>query len=305
MGDGLTACQRRTRERGRVSALPADLSEYDVPGRGRGILDVFRRRYLLKILVQKGNALRYRNSALGWLWSYVRPTVQFFVYFFVVGHVLGQNSRVEDYPLYLFSGIVVVNLFNESFGFATRSIVSNKSLVRKIYLPRELFPISAVIGSFIHFLPQLVILLIVAVAFGWVPTVMSVVGIVCALLLILAFSTGIGLLASAINVRFRDAQNFVEIVRTIATWSAPVLYTWVILDGMVPFWFFGAWASSPLTVAVEIFHQSIWAPTVTENIGLPPQFPIFAGAAVALSILSLIIGQLVFRAFERSFAQDL
>ncbi|MFV0374965.1 ABC transporter permease [Microbacterium sp.] len=288
-----------------MSALPADLSEYDVPGRGRGILDVFRRRYLLKLLVQKGTALRYRNSVLGWIWSYVRPTIQFFVYFFVVGHVLGQNGRVEDYPLYLFSGIVVVNLFNEAFGHATRSIVSNKSLVRKIYLPRELFPISAVIGSFIHFLPQLAILLIVAVVFGWVPTWLSVLSLLAGLALILAFSTGIGVMASAFNVRFRDAQNFVEIVRTIATWSAPVLYTWVLLEDKVPFWFYGAWASSPLTVSVELFHQAVWGPTVTENIGLPPEFPVFAGAAVAFTLVCLVLGQVVFRSFERSFAQDL
>lgn len=288
-----------------MSALPADLSEYDVPGRGRGLLDVFRRRYLLKLLVQKGTALRYRNSVLGWVWSYVRPTVQFFVYFFVIGHVLGQNSRVEDYPLYLFSGIVIVNLFNEAFGNATRAIVSNKSLVRKIYLPRELFPIAAVIGSFIHFLPQLAILLVVAAFFGWVPTVTSVLGILGALTLIVLFSTGIGLMTSAINVRFRDAQNFVEIVRLVATWSAPVLYTWVMIEGVLPGWLFGIWASSPLTVSVEMMHQSVWGITVSENIGVPPDFALFAGIAVALTVVALVAGQLVFRSLERSFAQDL
>lgn len=288
-----------------MSALPADLSEYDVPGRGRGLLDVFRRRYLLKLLVQKGTSLRYRNSVLGWVWSYVRPAVQFFVYFFVIGHVLGQSQKVEDYPLYLFSGIVIVNLFNESFGNATRSIVGNKSLVRKIYLPRELFPISAVIGSFIHFLPQLLILLIVALAFGWLPTGLSILGVIGGLALILSFSMGLGLIASAVNVRFRDAQNFVEIVRLVATWSAPVLYTWVMMSDVLPDWLFAIWASSPLTVSVELFHQSVWGLTVSENIGVAPMFPLYAGIAVALTIIALIVGQLVFRAFERTFAQDL
>lgn len=288
-----------------MSTVPYDRSEYRTPGRGHGLFDVFRRRYLLKLLVQKGTSLRYRNSVLGWIWSYVRPTVQFFVYFFVIGHVLGQNGRVEDYPLYLFSGIVVVNLFNEAFGNATRSIVANKSLVRKIYLPRELFPIAAVIGSFIHFLPQLLILGIVAVVFGWFPTWMSLLGILGGLALILSFSTGLGVMASAINVRFRDAQNFVEIVRLVATWSAPVLYTWVMMADVLPAWLFGAWASSPLTVSVELFHQAIWGLTVDVNHGLTPNFPLYASAAIALTVVCLVLGQIIFRRFERSFAQDL
>lgn len=288
-----------------MSTLPYDLSQFDSPGRGRGILDVFRRRYLLKLLVQKSTSLRYRNSVLGWFWSYVRPTIQFLVYFFVVGAVLGVRDRVESYPLYLFSGIVLINLFNEAFGNATRAIVSNKSLVRKIYLPRELFPLAAVISSFIHFLPQLAILLVVAVLFGWIPTVINVVMILGGLLLVVLFSTGVGLFTSAINVRFRDAQNFVEIVRMVATWASPILYTWVMMQHLLPPWLFAVWSSNPLTVAVELFHQAFWGSTVGDNHGFPPNFAIFASVAVAVVIASLAIGQYVFRRFERSFAQDL
>ena len=307
-----------------MSTAPYDRSEYTTPGRGLGILDVFRRRYLLKLLVQKGTSLRYRNSVLGWLWSYVRPTVQFFVYFFVVGHVLGASGKVGLYPLYLFSGIVVVNLFNEAFGNATKSIVANKSLVRKIYLPRELFPIAAIIGSFINFLPQLLVLVIVAVIFGWIPTWASLGLMLASLAIIVLFSTGIGLITSAINVRFRDAQNFVEIVRMVATWTAPVLYTWVMIYGKIPDWMFFTWASNPLAVCVEMFHQAVWGPTIERlvdakvaagqvlsegeakgNIGFAPDYGIYVLVAVCLTVLALIIGQWVFRRFERTFAQDL
>jgi ABC-2 type transport system permease protein len=288
-----------------VTSLPADLSEYDTPGRGRGILDVYRRRYLLKLLVEKTTSLRYRNSVLGWFWSYVRPTLQFLVYFFVVGAVLGVGDRVELYPLYLFSGIVVINLFNEAFGNATRSIVSNKALVRKIYLPRELFPIAAVIGAFIHFLPQLGILIFVAVLFGWVPTFANVGMVLAALLLVVAFSTGVGILTSAVNVRFRDAQNFVEVVRLLATWMSPILYTWVMIEQSFPGWLFAIWSCNPLTVAVELMHQGFWGDTVGDNHGFPPDFGVYAAIAVTLTIATLIFGQFVFRKFERSFAQDL
>src|SRR5690606_33989753 len=105
--------------------MPIELSEFDIPGRGHGILDVFRRGYLLRLLIRKGTATRYRNSILGWVWSYVKPAAQFIIYFFVMGIIMKLNKGIDNFPVYLFSGIVVVNLFNEAFSNATTSIVDN------------------------------------------------------------------------------------------------------------------------------------------------------------------------------------
>ncbi|GAA5039041.1 ABC transporter permease [Microbacterium fluvii] len=287
-----------------------DTNAFETPGRGRGLLDVFRYRYLLRLLIGKTTSLRYRNSVLGWFWSYVRPTVQFLVYYLVVGQIMQMHRSVESFPLYLFSGIVVVNLFNEAFSAATGSIVSNKALVRKIYLPRELFPIAAIVGAFIHFLPQLAVLLIVAVfLFGWVPTFASIGLILAGLVLVLAFILGIGLFFSALNVRYRDASNVVEIIRTIATWSSPILYTWIMVYDITENarWIFNLYMANPITVAVEFFHQAFWETTVSaaDRHGWPPDMMWHVLAAVAIAIFSLIVGQYVFRRSERTFAQDL
>ena len=293
-----------------------DYSAFETPGRGRGILDVFRYRYLLRLLIGKTSSLRYRNSVLGWFWSYVRPTVQFGVYYVVMGIILNMHRDVPVFPLYLFSGIVLVNLFNEAFGAANRSIVENKALVRKIYLPRELFPIAAIVGSCIHFLPQLAILVFVSVLMGWVPSLTSIGLLLAGMLVVLLFILGIGLMFSALNVRFRDATNIVDIIRTVATWSVPVLYTWTMVyektADTVP-WLFHLYMSNPLAVAVEMFHHAFWAqlPEVQAadpapaNLAWPPNFGwniVSAGIIIAISIL---IGQYVFRRFERTFAQDL
>jgi ABC-2 type transport system permease protein len=286
-----------------------DKSAFNTPGQGRGLFDVFRYRYLLRLLIGKSTSLRYRNSALGWLWSYVRPTVQFLMYYLVMGGLLNMHGRVEGYPIYLFSGLVVVNLFNEAMGTTTRSIVDNKALVRKIYLPRELFPISAVVGAFIHFLPQLAVLIIVCLIFGWLPSLASVGLLLAGLLLVLTFVLGVGLLFSAMNVRFRDAQNFIEIIRTIATWSSPIMYTWVMVhDHAHRFpWIFEIYMSNPITVAVQLMHQAFWSPIVPESaqLGWPPNFQWNVIAAIGVIIVMTVIGQLVFRRLERSFAQDL
>ncbi|QTV80557.1 ABC transporter permease [Microbacterium sp. NIBRBAC000506063] len=296
-----------------------DRSEFSTPGRGRGVLDVFSRRYLLKLLVLKGTVLRYRNSVLGWTWSYVRPTVQFLVYYLIIGEVLGLARRVDMFPLYMLSGIVVVNLFNEAFGNATSSIVANKALVKKIYLPRELFPIAAVIGSLIHFLPQLVVLLVVSLLYGWIPSFASLGMVLAALALVLTFTTGVGLWFSAMNVRFRDAQNFVEIVRLVATWASPIIYPWTMVAERLPDWALWIYMSNPITVAVELFHQSFWGPVVDKaaldeslplivegaNHGFVDNFGIFIAIAWCIAIFMLLLGQWTFRSFERTFAQDL
>ena len=284
---------------------PVDLRDYDTPGRGRGILDVLQWRYLLRLLVRKGTATRYRNSVLGWTWSYVKPASQFLIYYFVMGIILQVHRDVQNFAIYLFAGVVIINLFNEGFGNATNSIVDNGSLVKKIYLPRELFPIAAIIVAFIHFLPQIAILLVVCLIVGWIPTLMGILAILLGIAIVVTFGLGLGLFFSGINVRFRDAQNLVEIIRMFATWTSPVLYIWPFVTAVMPAWGVPIYFSNPLTVAVELFHYGFWAPTTTANHGLPPDFALYTVIAIAISIFALVVGQFVFRRFERSFAQDL
>lgn len=292
---------------------PLDLSDYDVPGRGKGILDVFRRGYLLRLLVRKGTATRYRNSVLGWVWSYVKPAAQFVIYYFVMGVILKLNHNIENFPIYLFSGVVAVNLFNEAFGNATTSIVENRALVKKIYLPRELFPVASSIIAFIHFLPQVAILLLACMLVGWTPSLIGIAGILLATAIILFFALGLGLFFSALNVRFRDAQNFVDLIKMFSTWTSPVLYSWILVQQALvnhP-WMFTVYTWNPLTVAVELFHQGFWAGTTeppvagTADPSLLPDFGSALLVTLIICVTMLIIGQITFRRFERSFAQDL
>jgi ABC-2 type transport system permease protein len=288
-----------------VQLLP-DTRDYDVPGRGRGVLDVFGRRYLLSLLVRKGTATRYRNSVLGWTWSYVKPAAQFLVYYFVMGIVLGIHRDVPNFAIYLFAGVVVVNLFNEGFGNATSSIIDNGSLVKKIYLPRELFPIAAIIVGFVHFLPQVAVLLVICLFVGWTPTFLGIAAILLGSLIVVIFALGLGLFFGGINVRFRDAQNVVEIIRMFSTWTSPILYLWTFVAAAIPEWGFHIYMSNPLSVAVELFHYGFWRGTVGEaGIPLPPHFAIYTGIALVVCVVFLLVGQLTFRRFERSFAQDL
>ncbi|TXR58055.1 ABC transporter permease [Quadrisphaera setariae] len=290
-------------------SAPAPLVDqpWTEPGRGAGLLDVVRRRYLLKLLVRKELRVRYRGSVLGLAWSYVKPGVQYVVYFLALGIFLNLRGSIEDYPVYLFSGLVVVNFFTEAFGNATRAVVWNAPLVKKIFLPRELFPVASVWVAGVHFVPQLVVLLVGAVISGWRPEVGPLVGAVLATLIIAALATGLGLLFGSLNVVFRDMENFVDLFNMVVVWLSPVLYQFSQVSRAVPEWVATLYQLNPITVAVELYHYAFWWPG-TENTptsALPPDLLVNSLVAVVVAAVVLVAGQLVFRRVEGRFAIDL
>ncbi len=287
-----------------------DLEGFTVPGRGRGLLDVLERRYLLKLLVRKELRVRYQGSFLGLLWSYVKPAVQFCVFYFALGVFLRQGDAIQDYAVYLFSGIVVINFFSETFGNATRSVVGNAPLVKKIYLPRELFPVSSAWVAAVHFLPQLVILLIGTLVSGWRPTVTQLLGGVLGFATIALLAVGLGLFFGAVNVLFRDFENIVDLMLLVVTWTSPVLYQWSQVQQQVPGWLWEVYQLNPVTTAVELFHFAFWFGATEDRPGLPvatmPPHVLWYGLlGLAVSLVVLAVGQFTFRRLEGRFAQEL
>lgn len=276
------------------------------PGRGGGLFDAFRRRYLLKLLVNKELRVRYRGSVLGMLWSYVKPAVQFVVFYFAVGVFLRMNANVENFAVYLFSGIIAVNYFSEAFGNATRSIVGNAALVKKIYLPRELFPLSSIWVAAVHFLPQLIVLLVGATISGWRPDWKDLVAAVLGFGILTTVSLGLGLLFGAINVMYRDAENLVDLILMVAPWASPVLYQpQQVLDAVGPGLIWSIYQLNPVTAAVNLFHYAFWRPTVAEPPPLPPDFVLSVVGGSLFACLALLVGQAIFRHFDGRFAQEL
>lgn len=282
-----------------------DIGSMTSPGSRGGLLDVFRRRYLLSLIVRKEVQIRYRGSVLGWLWSYVKPLVQFAVFYLAIGVFLGQNRQVEYFPLYLLAGITVVTFFIEAFSNGTRSLVDNAALIKKIYLPREMFPVSSMLIAIVNTLPQILVLVVIALFFGWAPSLLQIGAILLAIVIVGVLATGLSLLFGSINVTFRDAQSFVEIIAMCAVWASPVMYQWHMVADELPGWAFDLYRLNPLTPAVELFHYGIWFPLNPKGAEVMPALPLAAGLAACTAVLALLIGQLVFRRLEGRFAQDL
>lgn len=286
-------------------------AELEIPGRSRGLRDVFCNTFLLRRIVDKEIQVRYRDSILGLVWSYIKPAVQFGVFFLAMGVFLGLNKGLENYAVYMFSGIIVMNLFSEVFGNASRSMVGNGGLIKKIYLPRELFPVSSLLVAWVHFLPQVLILIVVDLLVGWHPTLIQLGSFFAGFFIISVFSLALGLIFGTANVFFRDAENFVDLINMVATWLSPVLYMWVLVERSLGTAFFHVYMLNPLTVAVELFHDCFWAPTAKGPIDpeqwrvIPHLFTLWTPIAVAVTVLTLILGDYFFRRFESHFAQEL
>lgn len=276
------------------------------PGVGGGLADTVRSRFLLKLLVRKELKVRYRGSVLGLLWSYVKPGVQFLVFYLALGVFLGLNKGTENYSVYLFSGIILINFFTEALGNAARSIVGNGNLIKKIYLPRELFPVASVWVSGVHFFPQLVVLIAACLVSGWHPSLLQLVAAAGGFVVTALLATGLGLFFGAVNVYFRDFENIVDLLLMVVTWASPVLYVWTMVKSALGSPWFDLYQMNPITIAVEIFHYAFWYPTTRGTAALPPHLvSLWLPVGLGVSLVVVVIGQLTFRRLEGRFAQEL
>lgn len=288
-----------------MSASAPSTAGFVRPGQGNGLVDVLRRRYLLSLLVRKEVRVRYRGSVLGWLWSYVKPLTQFAVFYLALGVFLRQNAAVENYAVYIFSGLIAVILFSEAFSNGTRSLVDNAPLIKKIYLPRELFPVASSLVALVNFVPQLLVIVVINLVIGWRPSLLQLLGVLLGVVIIVVFATGLSLLFGSVNVSFRDAQNFVELITLVATWVSPVLYQVSMVESVLPGWAITIYQLNPLTAAVELMHQGLWAPTTSAEGAQFSAVAVNGLIALGISLAVLALGQFVFRRLEGRFAQDL
>lgn len=279
------------------------------PTAGNGLHAVFKKRYLLKLLVRRELSARYQGSFLGLLWSYIGPLCQFFVYWFVIGTILGLHDNVPNFGVHIFCGLVVVHFFTETFGAGTRSIVRNKSIVVKLPMPREMFPVASMLVSLFHVFPQLVILTIACLAYGWTPDFVGMVALLLGLLIAMLLGTAGALLFSAANVFFRDFSSLVSIIQMFIRFSVPMIYPFSFVDDR-----FGAAASyylfNPLADCVLLVQRAFWVgstphPDEVAKTDLPPDLLIWGLAMTGAGLVLLAIGQLVFSRLEAKIPERL
>ena len=186
------------------------------------IADIVEYRELLVGLVRKELKVRYKNSVLGFVWSLVNPAVTIGVFYVIFSVVL--KNAIPYFVLYLMSGVLVWNMFQNGTAAAVGSVVGNAPLVKKVWFPREILPLAAVGATFVDFLIQSSVLVVafgvVRWHIGWSYLPLIPIALVVALL----FTAACAIWLAAVNVKYRDIQHFLAIALMVWFWATPIIY---------------------------------------------------------------------------------
>lgn len=178
-------------------------------------------RYLLKELVKKGINLKYRRSYLGYLWTLIEPLLTMIVLTIVFGTLMGNNDRT--FPVYILSGRLMYSYFSNSTKVAMKSIRTNSSMIKKVYVPKYMYPLSSVLSNYFTFLISLIVLVVVGIVLRVKPTIYIVQAIIpLALLPIMCF--GLGLILATLSVFFRDLEYIWSVALMLVMYTSAIFY---------------------------------------------------------------------------------
>ena len=270
--------------------------------------DIVSHRQLLWLLTRRDLQVRYRGSFLGFLWTLIKPLILLATYYVILGQVLGAAKGIDNFGIYVFAGLTIYMLFSESLGGTAGSIVGNGGLVKKIYVPREIFPLAAIGGAIFMFGMQMVVLIGAIVVLQQWPDPAGLGYLLPSIGLILVYVVAIGLLLSALNVYLRDVQYLTEILLTLMMWGSPIVYSWqmvkdVLLRFDLPAWLLEVYTNNPLTLAVLGFHRALWSGGTAAD--YPADLAMRMGVAGAIGVAFLLFAHWSFQRMQSNLAQEL
>lgn len=249
--------------------------------------ELYRYRFLLWNLVSRDLKVRYKRSVLGFIWAMVNPLLTMAVMVVVFTNLF--RFRVENYPIFLLSGILMWRLFATGSSVAMRSVLGNSALSAKIYIPSSVFVASAVTSALIHFLFEAVPLIILASLTGVRPQLSWVyLPLPVAQTAFLAF--GVGLVAAALAVFFADVIDIYEVGLNAYYYLTPIIYPIAILPEILA----ALERFNPMHLFVEAFRGALLLGEVPD--------PSSALAATVAALMVAIIGWSVFTRLSDQFA---
>lgn len=241
---------------------------------------------LLNELVVRDLKLKYRRSFLGYLWSLLNPLLMMAVMSLVFSYMF--RFDIPNFPLYLICGQTLWTFFNESTTMAMHSVMANGSLIRKVYIPKYIFPISRVLSSFVTMSFSLVAIVIVMLVTK-VPFTPAVLLFPIPLFFLLLFCMGVGMVLSALSVYFRDIVHLYGVLTLAWMYLTPIFYpisalppeiTWVV-------------KLNPMYHYITFFRELVLY-------GRTPGWAIWTGSILS-GVVFLVLGTLCFRKLQKNF----
>ena len=253
------------------------------------IQDLKNYREFLKSNVKKDIRGKYKGSFLGVLWSFINPLLSVLVYAIVFPYIM--RIKVENYLIYLITGMIPWTFFTSSINMGIISVLSNADIIKKVYFPRVILPISTVTSCLVNFLISCLIILLFCIGSGvglsihliWLP----LVAIIQYVMLL-----GFTFILSSIEMYMRDIEHIVNFILSMAFYVTPILYTPDIFpEGL-------AWVLkvNPMAYLVNAYRSIFFYKSIPDIAGL--------GIVGIFSVVIFIVGYLIFEKLQKGFAEE-
>ena len=252
------------------------------------LADLWAHRELLYFLMWRDVKIRYKQTLLGAAWAIIQPLFAMAIFSVVFGRLAGVPSDGIPYPLFAYAGLLPWMFLSNAVGAAGSSLVANSNLITKVYFPRLIIPAAAVGAGLVDFAVAFVMLGVLIVYYGIAPTAQLLMLPVLVLLTIL-LALGVGILVSAVNVKYRDVRHALPFAIQLWMFATPIIYP----SSIVPARWRWALALNPLAGLIESYRASLFG-RHTDWV----MFDLSAG----MTLLILIVAAYTFRRMEKSFA---
>jgi len=250
--------------------------------------ELWNYRELLYTFTWRDVKIRYKQTALGFLWAILQPLCMMLIFTVFFGRLAKMPSDGIPYPLFVLAALLPWTLFAEGITRSTSSMITNANIMTKLYFPRLIMPFSGILSPVVDFVFSFLILIVMMVVYGFTPT-LNVVFLPLFILLALATSLGIGLWLSALNVQYRDFQYTIPFLIQLGLFASPVVYPASLVPESVRF----LYGLNPMAGVIEGFR---WTLLGTEMPGA------MILVSVGVVVILLISGAFYFRKMEQYYA---
>ena len=252
--------------------------------------ELYNYRELLKTNVKKEIRGKYKASFLGVLWSFINPLLMVLVYAIVFPYIM--RVQTENYLIFLICGVIPWNWFTNVISQGTTCITNNANLIKKVYFPREVLPISTVTAGLINFLISCIIIVIFVLLGGcglsWRILLLPFIALIQYI-----FSLAVVFLVSAINVYVRDVEYMVIFIINMLFYATPILYSSSMFDKG---WFIWVFRFNPFAHLINAYRDIFYVHEIPNVVNLL--------ILLGVSIIALIIGYMIFKKLEKRFAEE-
>ena len=253
------------------------------------VKDLYNYRELLKTNIKKDVGGKYKNSFLGVIWSFISPLLQIAVYALVFQVIL--KSDIKNYTVYLCCGLIPWQYFSSVVLRGAASIIDNGSIIKKVYFPREILPISVVTSEGVNFLISTVIIL-GFVIFGGIGLSVNILWYFVILAIQYIVSIGVAFIVSSLSVYFRDLLHLLGIIIQLLFYATPIVYA----SNAVPQELQWLIKINPMAYLIEGYRNIFYNK-------MPPDIKSLL-IALAMGIILCVIGYFVFKKLEKRFAEE-